>query len=279
MSMARFTGSSLSGVVTASDPQSPAKVGILRGFRPAYELVFVFMEAPWLASQLESGRSIESIARETGKSASTVAYWVNKHGLTSQHAQKHAARGGIDRVELEAMVALGMPLRAMAEQLGVSYTTVRHWLKRYDLATSRGRRLAGTREMRDAGAETGVADCPVHGPARHVRRKDGGVRCLACRSDAVSARRRRVKALLVAEAGGRCVLCGYGDNIGALHFHHVDPATKAFALGNTGVTRSLAKARAEAAKCVLLCARCHAEVELGVKRLPFPPMTHGEAAA
>jgi hypothetical protein len=167
----------------------------------------------------------------------------------------------------------------MAGQLGVSYSTVRHWLKRYGLVTSRGRRLAGTMEMRDEGAETGLADCPVHGPTRHIRRKDGGVRCLACRSDAVTARRRRVKALLVAEAGGCCVLCGYGDNVGALHFHHVDPATKVFSLGNTGVTRSLAKARAEAAKCVLLCARCHAEVELGVKRLPFPPMTHGVAAA
>ena len=133
--------------------------------------------------------------------------------------------------------------------------------------------------MRNAGIESGIADCPVHGPTQHVQRKDGGVRCLACRSDAVSVRRRRVKALLVAEAGGCCVLCGYGENVGALHFHHIDRATKAFALGDAGVTRSLAKARAEAAKCVLLCARCHAEVELGVKRLPFRPMTHGVAAA
>jgi transposase-like protein len=237
------------------------------------------MDAPWLASQLESGRSIESIARETGKSASTVASWVDKHGLTSQHAARHRARGGLTREQLEPLVEARVPIRAMAGQLGVSYSTVRHWLKRYGLVTSRGRRLAGTMEMRDEGAETGLADCPVHGPTRHIRRKDGGVRCLACRSDAVTARRRRVKALLVAEAGGCCVLCGYGDNVGALHFHHVDPATKVFSLGNTGVTRSLAKARAEAAKCVLLCARCHAEVELGVKRLPFPPMTHGVAAA
>ena len=237
------------------------------------------MEASWLASQLESGRSIESIARETGKSASTVAYWVNKHGLTSPHAARHRARGGLTREQLAPLVSAGVPIRSMAEQLGVSYTTVRHWLRRHGLVTERGRRLAGTRDMREAGVDAGIADCPVHGPTRHVRRKDGGVRCLACRSDAVSERRRRVKALLVAEAGGCCVLCGYGDNAGALHFHHVDPATKAFALGVTGVTRSLARARAEAAKCVLLCARCHAEVELGVKRLPFPPMTHGVAAA
>jgi transposase len=237
------------------------------------------MEAPWLASQLEAGRSIESIARETGRSPSTVAYWVNKHGLTSQHAARHRARGGLTREQLEPLVAAGLPIRSMAEQLGVSYSTVRHWLAHHGLVTERGRRLAGTREMREAGIESGIADCPVHGPSRHVRRKDGGVRCLACRSDAVTERRRRVKALLVAEAGGCCVVCGYSHNPGALHFHHVDPASKAFALGDTGVTRSLAKARAEAAKCVLLCATCHAEVELGVKRLPFPPMTHGVAAA
>jgi hypothetical protein len=95
----------------------------------------------------------------------------------------------------------------------------------------------------------------------------------------VTARRRRVKAMLVAEAGGRCVLCGYAGNPGALHLHHVDPSSKSFGVGYTGLTRSLAAARAEAAKCVLLCARCHAEVEAGVKRLLFPPMTKGDAAA
>jgi Homeodomain-like domain-containing protein len=170
-------------------------------------------------------------------------------------------------------------IRAIAEQLGVSYTTVRHWLKRYELTTPRARRLASTRDARATGLADGLVDCPVHGPTRHVRRKDGGLRCLACRSAAVSERRRRLKALLVAEAGGCCVICGYADNIGALQFHHVDPAAKSFALGQTGVTRSLDAARAEAAKCVLLCARCHAEVEQGFKRLPLPPMTGREAAA
>ena len=44
------------------------------------------MDAGWLTEQLEAGRSIESIARETGRDPSTVAYWVNKHGLASEHA-------------------------------------------------------------------------------------------------------------------------------------------------------------------------------------------------
>jgi len=40
--------------------------------------------------------------------------------------------------------------------------------------------------------------------------------------------------------------------------------TKAFSLSFAGVTRSIAAARDEAAKCALLCANCHAEVEAGV---------------
>jgi transposase len=230
--------------------------------------VFVFVEAEWLASELEAGRSIESIARETGRSASTVAYWVNKHGLASRHAAKHAARGGIDRAELEALVALGMPIRAMAEQLGVSYTTVRHWLKRYGLSTPRARRLAETAAARAADVESALATCPRHGLTSFGRAARGQYRCLKCRSEAVVARRRRVKARLVEVAGGRCALCGYDRSAAALQFHHVDPANKAFSIAGRGVTRALSTALAEARKCVLLCATCHAEVEAGVATLP-----------
>jgi hypothetical protein len=86
--------------------------------------------------------------------------------------------------------------------------------------------------------------------------------------EAVSDRRRRVKEILVDEAGGRCAACGYSDCVAVLQFHHLDPATKRFGLGREGVTRSIEKARAEARKCVLPCANCHAEVELGVRVLP-----------
>jgi transposase len=97
------------------------------------------MEADWLRSRLESGRSVESIAHEAGKHPSTVGYWVNKHGLVSQHAPKHAARGPIAREALEAMLAEGLTVRAMAERLGRSYTSIRHWLAKHGLRR-RGRR-------------------------------------------------------------------------------------------------------------------------------------------
>ena len=81
----------------------------------------------------------------------------------------------------------------------------------------------------------------------------------------VAAYRRRVKEILVEEAGGRCRVCGYDIYVGALHFHHLDPSTKRFA-GQpcAGLTGSLQAMREEARKCVLLCANCHAEVEAGL---------------
>lgn len=44
-----------------------------------------------------------------------------------------------------------------------------------------------------------------------------------------------------------------------LHFHHRDPATKCFSLGQAAATGNLSKRRilAEIAKCRVLCANCH----------------------
>jgi transposase len=226
------------------------------------------MEREWLERELAAGRSIESIAREVGRHPSTVAYWVNRHGLTSQHAERHAARGGLAPDVLAADVAEGLSVRAIAERRGVSYATVRHWLAKHGLET---RRTARSRELRasiEEGAEV-TATCPIHGRTRFVRRADGGYRCAACRSEQVSARRRELKSILVREAGGACRLCGYDRAVAALQFHHVDPEAKEFQIAHRGVARALEAARSEAAKCVLLCVNCHAEVEAGIATL-FP---------
>lgn len=81
-------------------------------------------------------------------------------------------------------------------------------------------------------------------------------------------RRRKVKEILVEEAGGACVICGYDGCVSVLQFHHVNPAEKSFSISARGVTRSIEAARTEAAKCVLLCANCHHEVEAGIATLP-----------
>jgi transposase len=223
------------------------------------------MDRETLAAMLAEGRSIESIARETGLAASTVAYWVNKFGLTSRHAARHAPRGGIERELLQGFVEEGLSIRQIAERCDVSATTVRHWLQKHELKTQPARYT-----RRDASKpEAVLRECATHGWGPYLPvGATGGFRCARCNTEAVSDRRRRVKELLVAEAGGCCVLCGFDAYVGALQFHHRDPATKAFEVSRQGITRSVDKLRLEAQKCVLLCANCHAMVEAGLMVVP-----------
>jgi hypothetical protein len=197
------------------------------------------------------------------------AYWARKHGLSSQHAERHAARGGIDRELLALLIQTQLSIRDLAEALECSPATVRHWIQQHGLDTAPMARRRAARSAVLEGVHDPELPCPRHGTTRHVPRRDGSFRCVRCRSEQVANKRRRIKLVLIAEAGGSCILCGYSRCAAALQFHHLDPSTKRFSLSHDGVTRSLSQARAEASKCVLLCANCHAEVENGFAQLPL----------
>jgi hypothetical protein len=124
------------------------------------------------------------------------------------------------------------------------------------------------RQAKEKGIRHVESRCQHHGVTTFILENRGYYRCMQCRKERVSEWRRRVKLRLVDEAGGACAICGYAKCVGALHFHHLDPREKLFALSREGVTRSFAVAQAEARKCVLLCSNCHAEVEAGMVDVP-----------
>ena len=113
--------------------------------------------------------------------------------------------------------------------------------------------------------------------AFHFYKGSGRWRCKRCVGEAVTRRHRKVRAILLGEAGGRCALCGYGRCTLNLHFHHVDPATKSFPV-NAMRGKGLEALREEARKCVLLCANCHGEVEAGLVRSPPPGARYADPA-
>lgn len=110
--------------------------------------------------------------------------------------------------------------------------------------------------------------CKKHGRTNHYLENARVWRCMKCRVEAVDRRRKKIKASLAAMFGGKCEICEYDSCVQALDFHHVDPATKSFGLSAKGVTRAKAKVLAEMQKCVLLCCRCHREVEYGITEIP-----------
>ncbi len=221
---------------------------------------WVEMNGEELAAWVAEGMSLERIGRLAGRHPSTVSYWLGKYGLSAPGRERHAARGPIDRAELETLVAGGASIAEIGERLGRGTSSVRHWLARYGLETSATSRR---RAALNATSNRQELVCRVHGATQFRLDSQGYFKCLRCRAEAVTRRRRRVKAILVAEAGGACAICGYDRWPGALHFHHRDPASKRFELSADGFARSLDRARAEARKCVLLCSNCHAEVEGG----------------
>lgn len=227
------------------------------------------MDKRFLEDCLAKGMSLPQIGKLAERDPSTVGYWVKKHGLRANGSGKFRPRGGIDRKVLEVLVEDGLTLARMAEELERDISTVQYWLRKYGLKVIGGPRRRAAREAKAAGLRKVELDCPHHGITLHVLESGGSYRCTRCRSEKVAARRRKVKEILVAEAGGRCQICGYDRCVAALEFHHRDPGAKTFGLARRGITRALEKVREEAQKCVLLCATCHAEVEAGATELPI----------
>jgi hypothetical protein len=179
----------------------------------------------------------------------------------------------VDKRFLEDCLAEGMSLEKIGDLTGKHPSTVGHHLKRHGLRANGADRYSPRgeldRELLTAAVDEGLtlaemsAEFERSASTMFVLENRGSYRCIKCRSENVAVWRRRAKHRLVREAGGRCRLCGYDRYLGALQFHHLDPEAKAFSLSARGCTRSFAELRAEAAKCILLCGNCHAEVEHG----------------
>ncbi len=225
------------------------------------------MDRSLLIELLGEGLSLEAIARRVGRSPSTVSYHLKRHGLAANGAERFGSHPGVDPEALTELVSEGLSVPAIARRLNRTPDVIRRALRRHGLSTRAARNRRAAERALASGLRIAPLHCRHHGSAQHVLEGRGSYRCTRCRAAQVAEHRRRIKRALIAEAGGGCVVCGYDRCEAALQFHHLDPEQKRFHLSLRGVTRSWNEVRAEAAKCVLLCARCHAEVEAGFTRL------------
>lgn len=89
----------------------------------------------------------------------------------------------------------------------------------------------------------------------------------ACQQDRGLTRKQKLLAL----AGSCCAQCGYGRNPAALVWQHLDPGKKSFSMDLRSLSnRKYEELADEAAKCIVLCANCHAEAHfphLAIDRL------------
>lgn len=115
-------------------------------------------------------------------------------------------------------------------------------------------------------AQESQIDCKKHGLTKHKLLSGGKNRpkkwtCVKCLRSRQMARRKNNKIILVKEHGGKCKICGYDKIPQVLDFHHIDPSQKDARVSFVVQQKSMATARLEASKCILLCKNCHAEIE------------------
>lgn len=226
------------------------------------------MDKRFLEECLTKGMSLKAIARAVGRPPGTVGYWVRKHGLRANGSQKFDPSRKLDAQRLKPLVEQGLSLNQIAERTETCSSTVRNAIIRHGLGpTGPMRRAQLTKAARANGLGEIELTCPKHGLTQFWVGKEK-VRCRKCNAEGVVQRRRKVKLILVREAGGCRQLCGYDRSPVALEFHHLDPKKKSFAVSHAGISKSLESLRKEAAKCILLCANCHAEVEAGFATPP-----------
>ena len=90
--------------------------------------------------------------------------------------------------------------------------------------------------------------------------KKAGHQLTKCNSCVVHLNRKHVKSKCIEYLGGKCSKCGYNKCHSSLAFHHKDPKTKLFAIGDGSSTRNWCKIQNELDKCILLCHNCHSEL-------------------
>lgn len=91
--------------------------------------------------------------------------------------------------------------------------------------------------------------------------------CKVCVNSSTISRQRKIKQQAVSYMGGKCSCCGYDKYLGALEFHHKNPAEKDFAIGEIK-NSSFQRMIPELQKCVLVCANCHKEIHGGIIKIP-----------
>lgn len=142
------------------------------------------MDREQLEAWLNEGLSLDRIGALVGRHPSTVSYWLKKYDLVPNGRTKHAAKGAVDRERLAFLVAQGLPIRSIAKALGVSASTVRHWLERYELSQPVEVRNADLDAARARGERTVTRECKRHGETTFVIENSGRVRCRRCRVEA-----------------------------------------------------------------------------------------------
>jgi predicted transcriptional regulator len=159
---------------------------------------------------------------------------------------------------INALAAKGLSTRKIAKELQVSASTVKYWLKKFDIKTISRSEVSDYRFCPRCKIEK-LKD-------EFYNRRNGkgnSVYCKHCSNNQTVERQKRFKQQCIEYKGGKCVSCGYKKCNNVLEFHHLDPSKKEFSIAHAKLTSFNEKVKRELDNCALVCANCHREIHAG----------------
>lgn len=168
--------------------------------------------------------------------------------------------------ELENYINERKSLNQISRETGKSLTTVRYWVKKYQLPfetknfSSQGIKDYGSSKL----CPKCKTNCNIEEFYNRRGKKGGSVYCKKCTSLQVLERTKKLKQEMVDYKGGCCQICGYSKYIGALDFHHINPNEKDFTIAHIRQYKFDEVIKNELDKCMLVCSNCHREIHGGL---------------
>ena len=199
------------------------------------------MDRDLLEAYLSEGLSLNQIGEIMGRPAGTVGYWVAKYGLVANGRESTRPAAGWRANSSSRSSRRARPCRRWRTSSGATLDRTPLAAEARSRGTVRGRGHASRRprgRQRSAPAERTV-EVAVRTTARRSS-LSGTVDGRGASAVAWSGRTGVGGSSETGRGGRRPLpLCGYDRCLAALQFHHLDPATKSFALSGNGVTSRL----------------------------------------
>jgi hypothetical protein len=157
----------------------------------------------------------------------------------------------MDKSELASLVDSGLSQRQIAERTNKSQSSIKHWLKKYNLKTIKRIKFC----CKNCGETNPNNAFSLNKSTKKFHKS----LCNDCQRKKNSGKWRERKQEFVDYKGSKCEICGYDKCLGALSFHHKDTSQKD-PDWNLMKNRLLEKVKNELDKCSLLCNNCHSEL-------------------
>ena len=160
----------------------------------------------------------------------------------------------MEKEKLETSIALNYTQRQLAVHFSCSQSTIKYWLKRYDLKTLK------TKEIHAKTFNIGEKFCYKCSKVKNLDEfYINTSQCKSCHNNQKVKRGQLMKIKMIHYLGSKCKRCDQhveNTHPNVFDFHHQDHNDKEFDLSKLRYF-GWGKIKKEIDKCILLCANCH----------------------